>query len=141
MTTNEKRVRLEAYKAGEAGFAPETLVHIWSREHAPWGWWRHNGAGYTGRIEDAGLYSFADALRYAGHCDPSKGIEFVGPPGRTPTAGGTAAAPVLLEALVGIRAALAMLDGAIEMGRWSDAHSLVSAIDTQVGRAIARAEG
>jgi hypothetical protein len=40
-----------------------------------WGyWWRANGAGYTGRIEEAGIYEVNDAWLSVKHCGPEKKI-------------------------------------------------------------------
>lgn len=47
-------------------------VRIWSNQWKLW--WRKNGAGYTSNIDEAGVYSAADAWRYTSHCGPEKGI-------------------------------------------------------------------
>ncbi len=34
--------------------------HIWSNEHNAW--WKPNHAGYTNRVEDAGVYSYDESI-------------------------------------------------------------------------------
>ena len=51
------------------------FVLIWSGQ---WGlWWRPNYNGYTGKIEEAGVYDARDALAHTIHCGPEKKIVLV----------------------------------------------------------------
>lgn len=49
------------------------LVQIYSIEHGAY--WRRGGAGYTEKLEDAGDWTFENALRLVRHCGPEKGIQ------------------------------------------------------------------
>jgi|KBSMisStaDraftv2_1062788.scaffolds.fasta_scaffold03115_13 hypothetical protein len=49
-------------------------VFIWSGEHRLW--WRPHYAGYTSKIEEAGIYTFEDAFAHTRHCGPEKKIVF-----------------------------------------------------------------
>lgn len=50
-------------------------VRIWSKEWSLW--WRPEGCGYTGRLEDAGIYDAQEAWKYVSHCGPDKGIVLI----------------------------------------------------------------
>ena len=49
-------------------------VRIWSQEHGAY--WRPGRCGYTRHPEEAGVYSFDDALASTDHCGPEKGIYY-----------------------------------------------------------------
>lgn len=49
------------------------FVLIWSEEHRMY--WRANGAGYTPRAKDAGVYTREDAVSRTRHCAEEKQIE------------------------------------------------------------------
>lgn len=50
---------------------------IWSNEHTAW--WNPNGNGYTLRVDEAGRYSFADALKICtGACHGCEWMNNVG---------------------------------------------------------------
>ena len=57
----------------EAPISAEDLVYIWSGEHNAY--WRPDSAGYTVRIQSAGLYSRAEAERILASAGPEKRLE------------------------------------------------------------------
>lgn len=50
------------------------FVRIFSYEHGCY--WRQNSAGYTYRLEAAGIYTFDEAFKTTHSCGPEKGISF-----------------------------------------------------------------
>lgn len=54
---------------------PDVNVFIHSGE---WGaYWREDGAGYSNKKENAGVYTFKEAYDTTHHCGPEKGINFI----------------------------------------------------------------
>ncbi|MBZ8133253.1 hypothetical protein [Afifella sp. IM 167] len=49
-------------------------VRIWSGEWKLY--WRAGSAGYTGKVEEAGVYAFGEALAKTRHCGPEKCIAY-----------------------------------------------------------------
>ena len=49
-------------------------VRIWSAEWRAW--WRPKAQGYTGNIEEAGVFPFDDAWARSHHCGPEKRISY-----------------------------------------------------------------
>lgn len=75
----------------------QRLVRIWSGQ---WGsYWAPERNGYTRRIEEAGVYTLADALDASGHCGPEKRIcyEFLPAGSGAPTQEARGAAALLLD--------------------------------------------
>lgn len=61
----------------------DRLVWIYSREWSAY--WRPNGSGYTASVEQAGVYTLADAIKRSGHCGPEKRIVYRFIPANHPT--------------------------------------------------------
>lgn len=53
----------------------ETPVYIQSMEHGAY--WRANKMGYCYSLSEAGIYSLKEAYEASGHCDKSKGINYI----------------------------------------------------------------
>lgn len=68
------RIQLERIKtnAGKrwASSRTERLVRIISTGY----FWKRNRRGYTGERDQAGVYTFADALNASAHCGPEKHV-------------------------------------------------------------------
>lgn len=70
------RIELETILADGAvrdGAAP-SCVRIWSGQRLAW--WRPDRCGYTGKVEEAGLYEFEEAMRVTGGLGPERMIAF-----------------------------------------------------------------
>jgi len=48
--------------------------YIYSKEWHRY--WRANGNGYTDKVEEAGVYTLAEAIKWTHHCGPEKKIEY-----------------------------------------------------------------
>lgn len=48
---------------------------IWSGEHMMW--WRPGRSGYTTGLDQAGIYTFAEAWAATKHCGPEKQIQYI----------------------------------------------------------------
>ena len=67
-------------QAGSTGVAVFILRHgpryvlVYSAEHGAW--WRPGNCGYTLLRDEAGVYTFLQALRLTQHCGPEKDIRY-----------------------------------------------------------------